>query len=258
MNTFYVEELSSKKLSIRCFKNVKDAIKLIKTIKFEETIIITNGSLYKVFIENFKANLIVIYIISRIIIFTSDESKFKYFKNIDNQNTSFYYYGGVQTVFEDIKDFIFKQIDKEKKDENLIFNKEIKKRNRKEEEQLTFERIDCIEKLVLSLYYKSLIKISQNDNIEKYNEYIYNKYFSDENINQLFNYITSIPDVPKELLCKYYARLYTFDSNFYRNLNKDLRENKKEDYLPFIKVLYEGVKFKIFPITSNKILYREV
>ena len=250
--------MSSKKLSIRCFKNVKDAIKLIKTIKFEETIIITNGSLYKVFIENFKANLIVIYIISRIIIFTSDESKFKYFKNIDNQNTSFYYYGGVQTVFEDIKDFIFKQIDKEKKDENLIFNKEIKKRNRKEEEQLTFERIDCIEKLVLSLYYKSLIKISQNDNIEKYNEYIYNKYFSDENINQLFNYITSIPDVPKELLCKYYARLYTFDSNFYRNLNKDLRENKKEDYLPFIKVLYEGVKFKIFPITSNKILYREV
>ena len=257
MNTLYLDELSSTKLSIRCFKNVKNAIKSIKTIKFEETIIITNGKLYNEFIEGFKANLIDIYIIPRIIIFTSEQSKLKYFQNIDNLNTSFYYYGGVQTVFDPIKDFIFKQIkNKETKDENPFSNKEIKKRNRNEEEQLTFERIDCVEKLVLPLYYKSLIETSHEDEIQNYTEFIYNKYSSNKKIDELFNYIKSIPEIPKELLCKYYARLYTFESDFYQNLNKDLRENKKGDYLPFIKILYGGVKLKMLPITSNQILYR--
>ena len=163
----------------------------------------------------------------------------------------------MQTVFDPIKDFIFKQIkNKETKDENPFSNKEIKKRNRNEEEQLTFERIDCVEKLVLPLYYKSLIETSHEDEIQNYTEFIYNKYSSDKKIDELFNYIKSIPEIPKELLCKYYARLYTFESDFYQNLNKDLRENKKGDYLPFIKILYEGVKLKMLPITSNQILYR--
>ena len=256
-NNFFINELSSKKLSIRCFKNVKNAIKSIKTIKFEETIIITSGQLYNEFIETFKANLIDIYIIPRIIIFTSRQSKSKYFQNIDNLNTSFYYYGGVQTEFDSVKDFVYKQTkDKGTKDENSFFIQENKKRNRHEEEQLTFERIDCVEKLVLPLYYKSLIETSHEDEIENYTEFIYNKYSSNKQIDELFNYIKSIPEIPKELLCKYYARLYTFESDFYQNLNKDLRENKKGDYLPFIKVLYEGVKLKILPITSNQILYR--
>ena len=73
----------------------------------------------------------------------------------------------MQTVFDPIKDFIFKQIkNKETKDENPFSNKEIKKRNRNEEEQLTFERIDCVEKLVLPLYY-------HEDEIQNYTEFIY-------------------------------------------------------------------------------------
>lgn len=80
----------------------------------------------------------------------------------------------MQTVFDPIKDFIFKQIkNKETKDENPFSNKEIKKRNRNEEEQLTFERIDCVEKLVLPLYYKSLIETSHEDEIQNYTEFIY-------------------------------------------------------------------------------------
>ena len=29
---------------------------------------------------------------------------------------------------------------------------------------------------------------------------------------------------------------------FYEELNKDLKENKTDIYLPYIKVLYEGIK----------------
>ena len=34
------------------------------------------------------------------------------------------------------------------------------------------------------------------------------------------------------------------------------RENKRENYLSFIKVLYEGIKLRSFPLASNKLLFR--
>ena len=63
-------------------------------------------------------------------------------------------------------------------------------------------------------------------------------------------------EIPIEILSKYYIRLYTIDSDFYKNLNKDLGLNKVNNYLTFIKVLYEGLKFRSFPLASKKVLYR--
>ena len=64
-------------------------------------------------------------------------------------------------------------------------------------------------------------------------------------------------EIPIEILCKYYARLYTLNSDYNIILNKNLNLSKnKEDYLPFIKVLYEGLKLKAFPLSYEKILYR--
>ena len=39
-------------------------------------------------------------------------------------------------------------------------------------------------------------------------------------------------------------------------MNKDLRNNKKDRYLPFIKVLYDGVKLGSLSLASNNTLYR--
>ena len=39
-------------------------------------------------------------------------------------------------------------------------------------------------------------------------------------------------------------------------MNKDLGLNKKEEYLSYIKILYEGVKLKSLPLTNSNILYR--
>ena len=63
-------------------------------------------------------------------------------------------------------------------------------------------------------------------------------------------------NIPIEILSRYYSRLYTADSTFHRNINKDLGLNKKEIYLPFIKTLYEGVKLKSLPLSNDKVLYR--
>ena len=47
-------------------------------------------------------------------------------------------------------------------------------------------------------------------------------------------------------------KLYTCESEFYRNINKDLGSNTVEKYLPYIKTLYEGVKFQSLPLCKEK------
>ena len=62
--------------------------------------------------------------------------------------------------------------------------------------------------------------------------------------------------VPIEILAKYYARLYTYESNFQKNINKDLRMNKIDIYKSYIKALYDGVRLRSLPLSNEKILYR--
>ena len=68
--------------------------------------------------------------------------------------------------------------------------------------------------------------------------------------------ILNIQKIPIELLSKYYSRVYTSETNFYSDLNNDLRLKNTENYLPYIKVLYEGVKLDSLLLSTNKKLYR--
>ena len=87
--------------------------------------------------------------------------------------------------------------------------------------------IDCIEKLELPLFYKSLISLTDIDNIKSYTELIYLKYSKNDNIKKLLQDIVPISDIQIEILCKYYIRIYTAESDFYHDINTDLRNNKK-------------------------------
>ena len=62
-NKIYINQLISLGYyKIETFSDINKAIKKIKTIEFEETIIIVSGSLYNQFIEEFKLNLNGIYV----------------------------------------------------------------------------------------------------------------------------------------------------------------------------------------------------
>ena len=242
-NKYYLKELKKIENSkINCFKNVMDALTFIKKIKFSKTNIIISGSLYTEFIEKFEEILTEIFIIPKIIIFASNKEKFlENNKKYNDKYYSFYNLGGIHTSFDEIKNFLLKPINK---------------RDRDRENELTFEYIDCKEKLVLPLFYQSLIEITSTDNIENYTEYLYNKYSNNEEISELLNSIQCISDIPNELLSKYYTRLYTIESDLYKDINRELRGKEIDKYKTFIKLLYEGIKLKSLPLASNNILYR--
>ena len=253
-NLSYINELTSiESIEPKTFTNIQESINYIKSIKFEEIKIIISSRYYSPFVKSFKENIIDIYFAPKIIVFTSDKKKF--FENNMGYNKyieTFYKYGGIVTSFQDVKKFLKNETRNFLDDE--ILEKEFYRDN---EVQLTFEYIDRKDKLMLPLFFKAVISNLKEDNLENYTKSLYNTYsLNNKEIEKLLGAIISMKEIPIEILSKYYIRLYTIDSDFYKNLNKDLGLNKVNNYLTFIKVLYEGLKFRSFPLASKKVLYR--
>ena len=227
-------------LKLICFKDTREAIDYLKKIQFIETKIIISGKLYIEFIKLFIENLKNINVIPKIIIFTNKKELFiennkQYLEYI---NHSFYNFGGIQTTFNKIKNFL-----EYKREEDDI--------------QMTFEYIDNIDKLALPLFYKTLIESTKCEDVETYTKYLYEKYSKDNpNIYNLLSQIKILKNIPIELLSKYYIRAYTIESKFYKDINKDLGLNEKTNHLSFIQTLYEGTKLQSLPLATNNVLFR--
>ena len=242
-NKKYTKELNSfGSLIVRLFKNLDKAIEYLKNIEFQETKIILSGKLYHKFIKKFEENIIDMCVAPKIIILTRNKQIF-IDNNKDYLNNEFFNFGGIVDTFQEVTKFL--------KNENKL-----KKLNNEDDIQLTFEYIDKKEKLLLPLFFKTLIDNISKNKMDKYTSSLYDEYSKNEKIQNLLGSIKSIPNIPIEILSKYYARLYTAESDFHKNLNKELGLNKVEKYLPFIKTLYEGVKLKSLPLANNNILYR--
>ena len=252
INTIYAKDLRALNSieSLRTYKNTEEAMTDLKEIRFDETIIIVSGRLYSELVEKFKENLLGLYTIPKIIVFTSSRADFLEFnKDYENESNNFYNFGGIATSIIQIEDFF----NSKNKDINItdsilqnyenppnskLFDTEVAKIliDKSEKAQLTFEYIDKKEKLVLPLFFKALIENASNENIENYNKLLFNSYSkSSQRIIELLGPIQSIPNIPIEILSKYYARLYCIESDFNKEMNNDLGVNKIDKYLPFIK-----------------------
>jgi len=241
-----------KEFNFKRFTSISDFFQYIPNIKFQETIIIISGHLYYNFISNFIQNIKSIFILPKIIIFTRDEKKLLQnpFSNIIHNK--FYGLGGVKTLYKDIEEFVLNQI----KYDNISNETEedIKSTVSKYENIYIFDYVEYKEQLLLPLFYKTLIDSTNEYNNVKFLSFL-------EKYNKLKCLLKQIPhneDLPKELLSKYYARIYTFDSGFFKDMNSELKKNNNNDtYLPYIKTLYKGVEMESLPLASNNyILYR--
>ena len=245
-NTTYIDDLeSSFSVKITPCKNVYTAINKLKEIKFIETKVIISGKLYNEFVRMFKDSITTIFVAPKIIVFTKDKTKFlENHRNFENNDNIFYNHCGVADSLIEIIKFL----------KNEIVSNKI---NIADNARLTFEYIESKEQLVLPLFFKTLIEKSSNKEMKEYTLSLYNTYSKkSDNIKNLLGSIKSIPNIPVEILSKYYARLYTFESDFFKDINEELGENVREKYLPFIKTLYEGVKYQSLPLSEEKLLYR--
>ncbi len=254
-NIDYLKEFEKKKsYDIFTFKNENDGLKKIKEIKFRKTFIIINGSSYHDFIFKFINQINNIYIIPIIIIFTKDKNSFiennKDIKEIiDNE---FYNLGGIQSEFESIKTFI------EKSNETKNYfqsNNSMSHSKNIDEKFFSIEKIDKIEQLFLPLYYKTLIEINSSDNFKYLTQILMREYSNDITFN-LLSQIRMYEKIPNEILSKFYSRIYTIESNFLQDLNNKILEGNIDEFIPYIKILFEGIKINsLLSSTDNNLYY---
>ena len=252
------------KYNIICFKDVESSIKKIKELSFEETYVIVSGRLYKEFIKSIMDNLTSIKVIPKIVIFTGNKETFlEYNNDLKSQNilnNKFYSLGGIQTNFINVFNFLSTDDWKIRP----TISGDLKDKGPKTEE-LTFEYIDSLESLMLPRFFRTLIQINKDDNFDELNQYLVNKYKTNADLKSLLSQIEGVPSIPIEILCKYYARLYSIESDLYENINHNLRQKKLMDLnvpkiqklvLSYVKLMYEGLKLNCFPFECAKILYR--
>ena len=252
-NTLYKEELNILGYEkVHYFSQIDDSIIYIKGLSFQNTKIIINGNLFANFVIKFKSEISSIFVIPKIIIFTENKENFNEL-NKEQINDPFYTFGGIATSFDEIKLF--------------LSNIESKKFIVEKIPEYTFEYIDKKEKLALQLFYKTLINFSDDNEVQlqQFTEEIYSKYCVpdgkkevSEDLKMIIGQMKGMPivNIPIELKSRYYARAYTVESDFYRDLNEDLRKNNKEKYLPLVKLFYESIKYKTFMLSSDIELYR--
>ena len=175
-------------------------------------------------VKEFNKNLKYIYIIPKIIVFT--KGNFSYPENIPNKE--FYKYGGIKKTFNEIKNFIdseLKRLESYPLQNQLLSSDLIKSEIN---DELIFDPIKDSKELVLPMFYQILLDLSTIDNNKFIND-LYEKYKNDKNYVGLLNQIKEIPDIPIDLLSKYYIRMYTIEGDFYKKMKIELLRNNKEN-----------------------------
>ena len=236
---------------ITVFDSIKSSIDHLKElILFEKVIIIISGSLFVDFVKELHQNLKDIYIIPDIIVLTQEKKDFCLPKEIPNRN--FYINGGIKKSFEDVKNYIDSQIKNNitfpKQDQKVSFEGE--KSNIKE--KLIFEPIKNNKDIILPILFKVRLAEPKTEEIKQFLEYM-NQNYNEPKYREILNIIS--PDIPIELLSKYFIRLYTIEGEFFKKMKIDLLNDSIQIYLPFIKTLYAGIEVGALKTYNDENLY---
>ena len=245
------EELKKvlKELKIDLYTKIMDVINYLKITEYEIIRIFINKAIYDEFLKYLKMYLFNIISFPQAAVLTDNEEEANQ-KNNENQSGDkmYFYFGNKGNKLENVKNLL--------KAQQKMKEPETKKRDMFNlNTQLTFEYINSKENLMLPLFFKSLIENAESDNIYEYTRELF-KIYCQQNL-AIQTTVDSIEEnISIEELSKYYAKLYSIESGFYSDINKSLRMNQSKKYIPFIKVLYEGVKLKSLPLATDTMLYR--
>ena len=229
---------------------------------------IVSGKFFSNYIQKIKVNINRIINIPYTYIFTSTYFKNMLLKKIQDEQhiisydtmveigDRFFNPGGVYDNFYQLFDDLNNKI---LNSNNSIFNLRIRKENKINYEGIfTFEYLKNEEDLLAPALYKDIITNEEITEKECENFYNYILSFNHNELNKLIKNLNFFKNIPFEILSKYWARLYTIESDFYKVLNNNLmKSNLKTNYITFIKMLYKGVEIdSIQPYSGDKNLYR--
>lgn len=137
-------------------------------------------------------------------------------------------------------------------------NISFKKIERNYEDCIIFNQIYSKSQLVFPFLFYDIMQIGINkiSNLEiKKLELFIQKNFKEEQIQKLIIPMLYIENYPREIVSKFFARMFTEETSFYRLINIALMK-KEKDYDTFVKVMYEGLYIRSLQHCRDDILYR--
>ena len=243
-NKYYLKTLETLPYELKPLKSVTEGIKSIKTVSFEKIIVIIRGTMFEDFLKIFKKEFKNISCTIDIIIFTS-----KVHKNLVEDICTNDRYISSGCLFNNKKIFIyFKQLC-----DYLKGNSPFDLMEKKQSKEI-FEKIENYKQLILPIYYQEMMQPITIEEIHNFNEYLMN--FFGKEMKDLISQLENIPDMPNEIVCKYWIRAYTLQTSFYDTIKSKLQQKQGKFFVPYIKMSYEGVKNKTFKSIFDKELYR--
>jgi len=242
------------------FSSVKDAINFVvknKYFDFRLVYAIVSGRLA----EEFFNEYVKISETKNVVISTTVYCfKKKYHEQKPYFLDKFLNSGGITYNFNDVVDYILKDECEWAK----IPQQYIGYKPKEQSYGNVFTTIDTRKKyeLHLPILIGKLINVSllENGDIPKFQNLLLSRYC--RNSNSETNYLIKPSgnknmDIPLHLLSKYFLRFYTLENpGFYRDLNKDLTNDKFDEYQPFIFLLYDALNKGYLKSYKGGWLYR--
>ena len=264
-NQYYFEKMRKvyPNIKINLFDDLEKGFNEILNLEFVSVFVIVSGRLYSQYYNKLKNNLNKIKCIPVNLIFTSTKFKnilekkeedTKQYISYDIQksiNNSFYNSGGVFDDYDEVANYLNKF--------NSNFSKKMlgeNSNNLSYEGLFTFNYLQSDNELLAPILYKDIItkkKISY-DEIREFNKYLLS--IGNSEITYLIEPISLMKYVPLEIVCKYWARIYTLETKFYKELNNKLMKSEIELYNIYIRTLYFGLESNSLCQNINDTLYR--
>ena len=260
-----VKELEFVLLNFQIYKckSVSKAFKIIQKkyneFKFKLVYIIVSEELSEEFIKLYMAKSLTVHFLAATVIFSSKENKEMEKKPFFSD--PFLNHGKIVYSFNSLVNYItsiqcpFFLLD----GKNICNREEIKVRNQMSNDinvDAQFYYMNNLGEMAYPLLMAKNIKsnLINNNELEEFQKYCIKLY------PDLKQYLRPSEEkniyVPYNILAKYYLHLYTLESNFFRNLNKELSQGKFDKYRQYIFILYIALNKGYFRNCNDCELYR--
>ena len=237
-----------KNFSFTLVTSVKEGYECLSKFKFKLVYVILSGRLAEEFLDIYEENLQKLHIITLNIIFCFNG---KFHETKKYANDPFYNPGGVVTEFEKVIEFL-------KKDEKYKIYKMNPQKNIYNKD-IIHDVFMFVENKVENIAFPIILKkfssyfINEED-LEKFKRFLllnYYKFFRAE-----VGFLNPRIKIPYYFFSKIFVRLYTKETNFYKDLANSLFNNNYSDFKVFIFTLYNGLDRKVLNDVHNVPLYR--
>ena len=237
-----------KNFSFTLVTSVKEGYECLSKFKFKLVYVILSGRLAEEFLDIYEENLQKLHIITLNIIFCFNG---KFHETKKYANDPFYNPGGVVTEFEKVIEFL-------KKDEKYKIYK-INPQKNIYNKDIIHDVFMFVENKIENIAFPIILKkfssyfINEED-LEKFKRFLLLNYY--EFFRAEVGFLNPRIKIPYYFFSKIFVRLYTKQSNFYKDLANSLLNNNYSDFKVFIFTLYNGLDRKVLNDVHNVPLYR--